>query len=78
MTKISVGGFKDRCLQIRDQVAETRTPVVVTKRGRPVATVMPYPAPRRRNESLVGSVLHETDDACSTGEGWDADRAERG
>jgi prevent-host-death family protein len=73
MTRIAAGRFKDRCLQILDEVAETRTPVVVTKRGRPVATVVPYSPPRRASESLAGSILRETGDPYGTGEGWDAD-----
>jgi len=73
MTRIAAGRFKDRCLQILDQVAETRTPVVVTKRGRPVATVVPYTPQGRAVESLAGSILRETGDPYGTGEDWDAD-----
>jgi prevent-host-death family protein len=73
MPRIAAGRFKDRCLQILDEVAETRTPVVVTKRGRPVATVVPYTAPRGGSDGLAGSILRETGDAYGTGEDWNAD-----
>ena len=34
---IAAGKFKDVCLKTLDEVAKTRTPLVITKRGRPVA-----------------------------------------
>ena len=35
------GEFKSRCLKVMDQVRATRQPVVITKRGRPVAKLVP-------------------------------------
>ncbi len=75
MIRIAAGTFKDRCLKILDDVAQTRRPVVVTKRGRPVATIVPYSGSKKAASSLVGSILKETGDPCGTGEGWDADRS---
>ena len=72
MKTIAAGKFKDVCLKTLDQVAETRTPVVITKRGRPVATLVPYVAPMTRS-SLAGSVVREVGDPYGTGERWDAD-----
>ncbi len=37
---IPAGQFKARCLALLDQVERTGTPIVVTKRGRPVARVV--------------------------------------
>jgi prevent-host-death family protein len=74
MTRIAAGKFKDRCLKILDTVAETRRPVVVTKRGRPVATIVPYSGPRKAARTLVGSIVKETGDPFATDERWDADR----
>ena len=54
---IAAGRFKARCLALLDEVAETGLPLVVTKRGRPVARVVPMdddPPP-----SLLGSVGYE-------------------
>jgi prevent-host-death family protein len=73
MKSISAGKFKDGCLSIMDAVARTRTPVVVTKRGRPVVRVVPYAAGDERSDSLAGSVLKENGDPYRTGEKWDAD-----
>jgi prevent-host-death family protein len=37
--EISATRFKAHCLKLLDEVAETGKPIVVTKRGRPVAKV---------------------------------------
>jgi prevent-host-death family protein len=63
--------FKDRCLKILDEVATTRTPVTITKRGKPVATVVPYST--QQPAGLAGSILRERGDPFGTGEGWGAD-----
>lgn len=69
---MAAGKFKDLCLKTLDEVAATKTVVVITKRGRPVAKLVPCgPAPAQR--SLAGSVLKESGDPFSTGERWDAD-----
>lgn len=73
MTRIAAGRFKDQCLKILDSVAQTRHPVVVTKRGRPVATIVPYAGPRKTSASLAGSILKERGDPFRTGLEWDAD-----
>lgn len=38
---ISAGAFKARCLQLMDEVNERRVALVITKRGRPVARLVP-------------------------------------
>ncbi len=73
MRSISAGKFKDRCLSLMDAVARTRTPIVVTKRGRPVVRVIPYADIDETKSDLVGSILEESGDPYRTGEGWDAD-----
>lgn len=75
MTKMAAAQFKDQCLSVLDRVAATRNPVTVTKRGRPVATVVPFIAPPAANHSLAGSLLEEHGDPFSTGEAWDAARS---
>jgi len=49
---IPASEFKAKCLALLDEVAEKRETLVVTKRGKPVARVMPADEPR----SLVGTV----------------------
>lgn len=72
MTTIAAGKFKDVCLKLLDEVAATRASVVITKRGRPVARLVPFVA-ASTSPSLAGSVVHEVGDPYGTGEAWDAD-----
>ncbi len=39
--EISAGEFKAKCLKLMDEVARTHEPVIITKRGRPVAKMVP-------------------------------------
>lgn len=49
---IAAGAFKQTCLAVLDQVAATGGEVVVTKRGRPVARVVPVGTDAER-EAMV-------------------------
>ena len=72
MKSIAAGKFKDVCLKTLDDVARTKMPIVITKRGRPVAKLVPYVKPAIQS-SLAGSILKEVGDPFGTGEHWDAD-----
>ncbi len=39
------GEFKARCLRVMEEVKKYRTPVVITKKGRPVAKLVPPDEP---------------------------------
>jgi hypothetical protein len=41
MKTIAAGAFKARCLRIREDVRTKRTPVLITKRGKPLAELAP-------------------------------------
>jgi prevent-host-death family protein len=41
MKKIAAGKFKAQCLKIMEQVRTTREPVLITKRGQPLAKLVP-------------------------------------
>jgi prevent-host-death family protein len=41
MKTIAAGEFKARCLTLMEDVRNTREPVIITKRGRPVAKLVP-------------------------------------
>ncbi len=45
--------FKARCLELMDQVAATGNPLVITKRGKPVARLVPVGG---RPRSIVGAL----------------------
>jgi prevent-host-death family protein len=54
MTKtLSAAEFKATCLEVLDQVARTGRGVVVTKRGKPVAGVVPLV---NRPDDIVGAM----------------------
>ena len=72
MKAIAAGKFKDVCLKTLDEVARTKTSIVITKRGHPVAKLVPYIRPTQR-ANLAGSILKEVGDPFGTDERWDAD-----
>jgi antitoxin (DNA-binding transcriptional repressor) of toxin-antitoxin stability system len=74
MKTIAAGKFKAVCLQTLDDVALHRTSIVITKRGRPVAKLVPITTTTRAR-SLVGSIVADTGDPFTTGETWDAGRS---
>ena len=55
MRSIPAGKFKDTCLKILDEVAADRTPVTITKWGRPVARLLPVSAPRHLDAAAEAS-----------------------
>jgi prevent-host-death family protein len=57
--RVSAGEFKAKCLALLDDVARTGDTIVVTKRGKPVAKVVPIK--ELESHSLHGSVLREGD-----------------
>lgn len=65
---IPAGEFKARCLALLDEVAETGKPLLVTKRGKPVARLVPVEPP----PALLGSVTKEKDLVSPIQEHWDA------
>ncbi len=73
MKTLAITDFKAHALQILGQVAKTKESVVVTKRGKPLAEVVPFstskPAPGKLSEALV----FEKDIVSPLGEHiWDA------
>ena len=69
---IPAGEFKAKCLALLDEVAATGRPIVVTKRGRPVARLVPVDD--QDVPSLRGSIVHEGDVVSPIGEHWNAER----
>ncbi|HEY3124846.1 MAG TPA: type II toxin-antitoxin system Phd/YefM family antitoxin [Thermoanaerobaculia bacterium] len=65
---VPAGEFKARCLALLDEVAETGRPLLVTKRGKPVARVVPVEVP----PGLLHSVKKESDLISPIEEKWDA------
>jgi prevent-host-death family protein len=57
MKTLAITDFKAHALQILGEVAKTKESVLVTKRGKPLAEVIPFstskPAPGKLSEALV-------------------------
>lgn len=56
---IPASKFKARCLALLDEIEATHQPIVVTKRGRPVARIVPIEG--AESPSLLGSVVEQHD-----------------
>jgi len=73
--KIPAGEFKAKCLGLLDEVQRQRKEIVITKRGKPVAKLVPVK--EDRTESFIGSMqgtMEIVGDIISPiGEKWDAD-----
>lgn len=73
--EIGASEFKARCLALLDRVAESRAEYLVTKRGRPVARVVPVDEPRPLEGSVQILVEREEDwfstaDLVDLPDGW--------
>jgi prevent-host-death family protein len=68
---IAAGEFKAKCLEVLDRVARDGSAYVVTKRGRPVARVVPVEVEKPR--SLRGSVQYHADIVEPLGDDWPVD-----
>ncbi|HTC95680.1 MAG TPA: type II toxin-antitoxin system Phd/YefM family antitoxin [Terriglobales bacterium] len=52
MEKIAISEFKAKCLAVIDQVNKTKKSVVITRRGEPIAELIPAAAKVKRKEWL--------------------------
>ena len=71
MKEMPAAKFKEQCLAILDEVDEEG--IVITKRGRPVAKLIPI---RAESASLIGSLRGKVTiegDVLSTGVTWDVE-----
>ncbi len=65
--EIPAGQFKNKCLKLLDEVALTGHGLVVTKRGKPIAKLIPYEDPK----PLKGSILYQGDVMSPIEEEWE-------
>jgi len=75
------GDFKAHCLRLMEKVARSGSPILVTKRGKPLVRVIPaaerdWTEAAWRERGRATLVLTERDDDLvrSTGEIWGAER----
>lgn len=70
LERVAAGEFKAKCLSLLDDVALTGKELIVTKRGKPVAKLVPVT--KTEGASLLESIVWEGDIVSPIGEGWDA------
>lgn len=74
-TRIAVGEFKTKCLHLLDEVHRTRKEIIITKRGRAVARLLPVAGEMptlfgrmKGSGELFGDLI------APVGERWDAEK----
>ena len=73
MRTLAITDFKAHALQVLGQVAETRERGVVTKRGKPLAEVIPFSPEVSLPGTLADALVFEKDIVTPLGEEmWDA------
>jgi prevent-host-death family protein len=72
---VPAGQFKAHCLSLIDKVSQTHQVITITKRGKPVARLVPLAEdkPQRLFGYFAGHVVEEGDLISPTGEDWDAE-----
>lgn len=74
MRTIQASKFKATCLQLMDEIATTGERVVITKHGKPVSLLSPYPTrPSPLFGLHAGTVKIHGDIVESLEEAWDAE-----
>jgi prevent-host-death family protein len=72
--QIAAAEFKAKCLHLLDEVQQSRKELVITKRGKPVAKLVPAePEIPQIFGRMKGTVRIVGDIVGPTGEKWDAD-----
>ena len=74
---VAAAEFKAKCLQLMDEVQQSKTPLVVTKHGKPVVTIFPAAeegvlpfGDMKENIKIKGDIVGPT------GEKWSAEADE--
>ncbi|HUE03664.1 MAG TPA: type II toxin-antitoxin system Phd/YefM family antitoxin [Bryobacteraceae bacterium] len=74
-TQIPAGEFKAKCLKLLDEVQQKHREIIITKRGKPVARLLPLATEMpdifgrmRGTGEILGDIV------SSTGEVWNAEK----
>jgi prevent-host-death family protein len=75
MKTIAAGEFKARCLTLMDDVRTNREPILITKRGKPVAKLVPAENEGReflgRLQGII-RIMGDIESPIEPPEAWDA------
>jgi prevent-host-death family protein len=81
MRNLNTTDFKAGCLALLDEVARTGEILTITKRGKPVAQIVPIrPSNRRYPQDMLGRTVETLGDIISPAldsRAWEAERPRR-
>ena len=71
MESLTVSKFKATCLAVVQEVAKSKKPVIITKRGKPIAELIPYEekteqTPLKDTVAFMGDIISPV-----TAEDWE-------
>jgi len=72
MKKIAAAEFKAKCLTLMEDVRSTRQPIIITKRGKPVAKLVPV---ENKKDDWIGRLdgkFRAVGDIESPIDGWES------
>jgi len=77
MKEIAVSKFKATCLSLLDRIARTGQSILITKKGKPLAQVLPPPVPERKKSWLgsrggSGKIVGDTVSPAVDADDWKA------
>jgi len=72
MKKIAAGEFKAKCLALMEDVRSTRQPIIITKRGKPIAKLVPAETEKDEWIGRLKGVIKIVGDIESPIEGWES------
>ena len=76
MKRMAAAEFKAKCLRVMEEVRKYRTPIVITKKGKPVAKLVPADEPKKSLFGCMAGKIRIMGDVESTSvfppiEQWD-------
>lgn len=77
MKSMAISVFKTFALKVIDEVSKNREPVLITKRGKPIAELIPYQggSEKKKPGALSGTLVFEKDIVSPMGEDeWESCR----
>ena len=76
MQSMTISNFKAHALKVLDNLSKTKESVIVTKRGKPLVTIIPFESPDRKQTPglLADTNVYEGDLLSSIDETWSVDQ----